>query len=471
MRRLALSLILLAAAFLAISPPAHAQGQYVNGSITVADSGTCSTPSAFVLMNLSGGSASVAINVSGTFSATLSFVTTVDTAAHYTAVNAYPPSSTTAVTSTTSAGTWTVSVPGMASLCVYASAYASGTAVVAMRSTAAISASTRGGGGGGGSGTVSGQANGVIPLGTTATSITQQSHLSDNGTTVSSSEPLAVTGALSATAGFSSVADGVHAGLLSLAGNTANPSVAANTFNLFGPTLATFTGYGINAPSAAPVAGTVWCQNSITLLSFCNNLSQNGIGTTPTDGWELSNSTPAGAGAQQYSPAIHFSGQGWKTASTAGSQPVDWRAYVVPLQGTNSPFAYLNFDYSTNNSGYTTFCQMFSLGYLICNGQNQAQSFQSIGSTFTASGCGNSTLAGGATAGQWKSVTAGSCSITITFGSSQAPSTGWSCWANDQTTAADVNNVHMTSNGTSSVVFTEGTVAANDIINFGCLAY
>lgn len=41
-----------------------------------------------------------------------------------------------------------------------------------------------------GSGTVSGQASGVIPLGTTATSITQQSHLSDNGTTVSSSEPV-----------------------------------------------------------------------------------------------------------------------------------------------------------------------------------------------------------------------------------------------------------------------------------------
>ena len=44
-------------------------------------------------------------------------------------------------------------------------------------------------GGGSGSGTVSGQANGVIPLATAATTIGAQSHLSDNGTTVSSSEP------------------------------------------------------------------------------------------------------------------------------------------------------------------------------------------------------------------------------------------------------------------------------------------
>jgi hypothetical protein len=47
-------------------------------------------------------------------------------------------------------------------------------------------------GGGGGSGTVSGQANGVIPLATAATVIGAQSHLSDNGTTVSSSEPICV---------------------------------------------------------------------------------------------------------------------------------------------------------------------------------------------------------------------------------------------------------------------------------------
>lgn len=50
-------------------------------------------------------------------------------------------------------------------------------------------------GGGGGSGTVSGQANGVIPLATAATSLTAQSHLDDGNTTagtITSSEPIAV---------------------------------------------------------------------------------------------------------------------------------------------------------------------------------------------------------------------------------------------------------------------------------------
>ena len=44
---------------------------------------------------------------------------------------------------------------------------------------------------GGGSGTVSGQANGVIPLATASTTIGAQSALSDNGTTVTSTEPVA----------------------------------------------------------------------------------------------------------------------------------------------------------------------------------------------------------------------------------------------------------------------------------------
>jgi len=52
-------------------------------------------------------------------------------------------------------------------------------------------------GGGGGSGTVSGQAVGVIPLGTSATVIGSQSHLDDGITTsgtITSSEPIAITG-------------------------------------------------------------------------------------------------------------------------------------------------------------------------------------------------------------------------------------------------------------------------------------
>jgi hypothetical protein len=67
---------------------------------------------------------------------------------------------------------------------------------------------------GGGSGTVSGQAAGVIPLGTSATVIGGQSALSDNGTTVTSSEPITVTatGSSAITSGQSGTAGALCVG-------------------------------------------------------------------------------------------------------------------------------------------------------------------------------------------------------------------------------------------------------------------
>jgi hypothetical protein len=100
--------------------------------------------------------------------------------------------------------------------------------------------------------------------------------------------------------------------------------------------------------------------------------------------------------------------------------------------------------------------------------------YVNIGATFTASGCANSTLAGGSTAGTYKSVTAGSCSVVITFGGTTAPITatnGWVCDAHDITTAADANNVYQTASSTTTATLTEGTVAANDVVVFKCQGY
>jgi len=136
------------------SVPAMAQGQFISGAITAADSGTeCATAGGFVSIPTAT-SASVSFSVSNTFSATLQFVTTVD-GTNYTTATAYPPNSTTGVTITTSGGTWTVAVPAMATFCVRASAYASGTATVNMRNSTAVSVSSLTSGGGGGGGAVS----------------------------------------------------------------------------------------------------------------------------------------------------------------------------------------------------------------------------------------------------------------------------------------------------------------------------
>jgi hypothetical protein len=104
-------------------------------------------------------------------------------------------------------------------------------------------------------------------------------------------------------------------------------------------------------------------------------------------------------------------------------------------------------------------------------GSVAAASFQSRGTTFTASGCGNTTLVGGATAGKYTSVTAGSCTVTITMGNSATAPNGWVCDAHDLTTVADANNVTMGSSTTTTANLVEGTVAASDVISFKCTGY
>ncbi len=74
---------------------------------------------------------------------------------------------------------------------------------------------------------------------------------------------------------------------------------------------------------------------------------------TAVSGIALVNHSPAVNGVQQISPAIRWSGHGWKTASTAASQAVDFRAYVTPVQGTTNPTGYLGFGSSINGGAYT----------------------------------------------------------------------------------------------------------------------
>jgi len=60
------------------------------------------------------------------------------------------------------------------------------------------------------------------------------------------------------------------------------------------------------------------------------------IGATSTDALVLKNPAAAAAGAQQWSPRLHFIGQGWATTSSA-SMPVEFEEHVEPIQGTTAP--------------------------------------------------------------------------------------------------------------------------------------
>lgn len=86
--------------------------------------------------------------------------------------------------------------------------------------------------------------------------------------------------------------------------------------------------------------------------------------------------------------------------------------------------------------------------------------------TFTATGCTNSTLVGGATTGSYHSGTTGTCTVVVTTGLT-APN-GWACFANDLTTTADTIKQTASSATTATLA---GTTVSGDVINFGCMAY
>src|ERR1019366_6517436 len=135
-----------------LSPPLHAQNVWLTGSITAADS-TCATGGSCVTANVPVNTASLAVTIGGTFSATGTFQVSQDCTTFNT-VNATPTNSTTAVTSTTSAGTWKIDVASMCKFRVAGTAYTSGSMTVSISISNALSSALLTGGGGVGTGTV-----------------------------------------------------------------------------------------------------------------------------------------------------------------------------------------------------------------------------------------------------------------------------------------------------------------------------
>lgn len=79
-----------------------------------------------------------------------------------------------------------------------------------------------------------------------------------------------------------------------------------------------------------------------------------GLGTTQADtsGISLVNTTAATSGNQQISPGLRWRGYGWKTTSTAASQSVDFRAYVLPVQASSAPTANWVLQAAINGGAY-----------------------------------------------------------------------------------------------------------------------
>lgn len=103
----------------------------------------------------------------------------------------------------------------------------------------------------------------------------------------------------------------------------------------------------LNASNAFTAAQGITTANA---LAQTNTVT--GLGTTVLPGLLVTNTTAAAAGAQQCSPSIRWTGQGWKTAATAASQPVDFRAYVKPVQSTTAPTVQWVLESSVNGGAF-----------------------------------------------------------------------------------------------------------------------
>jgi hypothetical protein len=124
----------LACACLLVASQAFAQTN-VSGTIS-ASSTDCTTNSSCVVLQMPSNGGGVALRITGTFSATLQFEASIGGNA-FTSIAGGPLAGGSAVTSTTSTGSWQFNTAGVASVRVRASAYVSGGAAVFIQSSAA----------------------------------------------------------------------------------------------------------------------------------------------------------------------------------------------------------------------------------------------------------------------------------------------------------------------------------------------
>jgi hypothetical protein len=120
--------------------------------------------------------------------------------------------------------------------------------------------------------------------------------------------------------------------------------------------------------------GSAWTDGFVRLagdaMTGALSVTLTGLGTTPTAGFSLINSTAATSGNQQISPSLVLEGQGWKTTATAASQPVQYHLYTLPVQGTANPTVDLIFASSINGGAVTERMRLTSGGALYFGGSN-----------------------------------------------------------------------------------------------------
>lgn len=94
--------------------------------------------------------------------------------------------------------------------------------------------------------------------------------------------------------------------------------------------------------TASASTGNCTIKNALSCTNV--NAERDALGANTSTCYQLTNITAAAAGAQQWSPCIQWTCSGWKTTATAASQTVEFRQYVLPIQGAAAPTGTMTFD-------------------------------------------------------------------------------------------------------------------------------
>lgn len=161
-------------------------------------------------------------------------------------------------------------------------------------------------------------------------------------------------------------------------------AVAGGGGNVVGPLSSTTSGIA----TYGNTSGTSIVNNSAVTIVNSVLIDTQSISATSTDGFALQNTTSATVGAQKWSPRLRWTGDGWKTTSTAAGQLVDAIAELQPVQGSTNPSFNWVLSGQINAGGYTALVTVPSGG-----GFNLNSGTYQIGGTQVA--CAN--LSNGAT--------------------------------------------------------------------------
>jgi len=219
----------------------------------------------------------------------------------------------------------------------------------------------------------------VIPKFSGTLGLVTGSTLSDNGTTVSTTEPISVGASVTTTA------DGTHPSSISLVGNTTLPSPTANTVTILGFPAATNTAWSLQVPTAIPtnlhmfycavtstnclLTDTGYAYNAIPAADIASG--QLGSGVQNSSSLNLTGTVASGTAAMGTSliasgacaTVVTVSASGVATTdtiiATPNADPTGVTGYAVSATGSLYIQAYptsgnVNFKVCNNTSGSLT---------------------------------------------------------------------------------------------------------------------